>query len=56
MELKNLSEKPLLIWSVDKVHLQCDKVDGSIVIGVREQILNSFNLSAPPGYTILKIP
>ena len=44
------SEKPVVISSTDKVHLKCDCVDGSIVNGIREQILFSFNLSAPPGY------
>ena len=50
------SEKPVMITATDKVHLKCDCVDGSIVIGIREQILFSFNLSAPPGYKIIKEP
>ena len=50
------SEKPVLITTTDKVHLKCDCVDGSIVNGIREQILFSFNLSAPPGYKIIKEP
>ena len=50
------SEKPVMITTTDKVHLKCDCVDGSIVNGVREQILFSFNLSAPPGYKIMKEP
>ena len=49
------SEKPV-ITTTDKVHLKCDCVDGSIVNGIREQILFSFNLSAPPGYKIIKEP
>ena len=44
------SEKPVMISSVDKVHLKCICVDGSIVNGIREQILFSINLSASPGY------
>ena len=43
------SEKPVMITTTDKVHLKCDCVDGSIVNGIREQILFSINLSAPPG-------
>ena len=43
------SEKPVMITTTDKVHLKCDCVDGSIVNGIRDQILFSFNLSAPPG-------
>ena len=50
------SEKPDMITTTDKVHLKCDCVDGSIVNGIREQILFSFNLSAPPGYKIIKEP
>ena len=50
------SEKPVMITTTDKVHLKCDCVDGSIVNGIREQILFSFNLSAPPGYKIINNP
>jgi len=50
------SEKPAMITSIDKVHLKTDCVDGSIVNGIRESILFSFNLSAPPGYKIFKEP
>ena len=42
-------EKPVMFSTVDKVHLKCNCVDGSIVNGVREQRLYSFNLSVPPG-------
>ena len=52
----HMSEKPVMISSVDKVHLKCDCVDGSIVNGIREQILFSFNLGAPPGYKIKNNP
>ena len=45
-----------MITTTDKVHLKCDCVDGSIVNGIREQIFFSFNLSAPPGYKIIKEP
>ena len=44
-----------MITTTDKVHLKCDCVDGSIVNGIREQIVFSFNLSAPPGYKIIII-
>ena len=52
----HISEKPVMITTTDKVHPKCDCVDGSIVNGIREQILFSFNLSAPPGYKIIKEP
>ena len=45
-----------MITTTDKVHLKCDCVDGSIVIGIRKQTLFSFNLSAPPGYKDIKEP
>ena len=45
-----------MISSADKVHLKCDCVDGSIVMCVREQILFSFDLSAPPGCKIITEP
>ena len=38
------SERPINITGVDKVHLKCDCIDGSIVNGVREPILYSFAL------------
>ena len=50
------SEKSVMITSIDKVHLKCDCVDGSIVNGVREKILYSFNPSSPSGYKVLKSP
>ena len=49
-------EKRFMISSADKVHLKGDFVDGSIVNGIREQILFSFNLSAHPGYKLIKEP
>ena len=52
----HISEKPVMITSTDKIHLKCDCVDRSIVKGVREQILFSFNLGAPPGYKIITEP
>ena len=50
------SEKPVMITSIDKIHLKCDFEDGSIVNGDREQILFSFNLSSPPGYKVIHTP
>ena len=50
------SEKPVMITTLDKINLNCDYVDGSIVNVIREQILISFNFSAPPGYKIIEEP
>ena len=46
------SDKPINITGIDKVHLKCNCIDGSIVNGVREPILFSFALSSPPGHKI----
>ena len=46
------SDKPINITGIDKIHLKCDCVQGSIVNGVREPILFSFALLSPPGHKI----
>ena len=50
------SDKPINITGIDKVHLKCDCIQGSMVNGIREPILFSFALGAPPGYKIYKEP
>ena len=50
------SDKPNNITGIDKIHLKCDCIQGSIVNGKREPILFSFVLSSPPGYKIYKEP
>ena len=45
-------DKPINITGIDKVHLKCDCIQGSIVNGKREPILFSFALSSPPGYKL----
>ena len=50
------SNKPINITEIDKVHLKCDCIQGSIVNGIREPILYSFALSSPPGHKIYKEP
>ena len=50
------SDKPINITGIDKVHLKCDCIQGSIVNGVREPILYSFALDQPPGHKIYKEP
>ena len=50
------SNKPINIISIDKIHLKCDCIQGSIVNGIREPILYSFALSSPPGHKIYKEP
>ena len=50
------SDKPINITGIDKIHLKCDCINGSIVNGAREPILYSFALSSPPGRKIYKEP
>ena len=50
------SERPINITGIDKVHLKCDCIDGSIMNGIREPILYSFSLDQPPGQKIYKEP
>ena len=50
------SDKPINITGIDKVHLKCDCIDGSIMNGIREPFLYSFSLDQPPGHKIYKEP
>ena len=50
------SNKPINITGIDKIHLKCDCIQGSIVNGIREHILYRFALSSPPGHKIYKEP
>ena len=50
------SNKILNLNSVNKIHLKCDIVDGSLINGVREPILYSFVLDKKPGYKIFSEP
>ena len=50
------SDKPINITGIDKNHLKCDCIQGSIVNGIREPILYSFALSSPPSHKIYKEP
>ena len=42
--------------TIDKIHLKCDCIDGSIQDGVRQPILFSFVLDKPSGYKIFCEP
>ena len=50
------SDKPINISGIDKIHLKCDCIQGSIVNGIREPNLYSFAFSSPPGHKIYKEP
>ena len=50
------SDKHINITGIHKLHLKCDCIQGSIVNGIREPILYSFALSAPPGHKLYNEP
>ena len=50
------SDRLINITGIDKVHLKCDCIQGSIVNGIREPIFHSFALSPPPSYKLFKEP
>ena len=49
-------DRPINITGIDKIHLKCNCIQGSIVNGKRESILFSFALSSPPGHKKNKEP
>ena len=51
------SDKIILnLNTIDKIHLKCDCIDGSIQNGVRQPILFSFDLDKPAGYKVFCEP
>ena len=50
------SDKPINTTGINKIHLKCDCIQGSIINGIREPILYSFALSSPPEHKIYKEP
>ena len=50
------SDRPINITGIDKIHLKCDCIQGSIINGIRESILYSFTLSSPPGHKMYEEP
>ena len=51
------SDKSILnLNTIDKIHLKCDCIDGSIQDGVRQPILFSFVLNKPSGYKVFCEP
>ena len=50
------SQKILNLGSTIKIHLKCDVIDGSVVLGIRQPILFSFVLDKLPGYKVFSEP
>ena len=53
---QHISEKVINIMPINKIHLKCNTIDGSIVNGIRQPILFSFSLDKAPGFKIYKEP
>ena len=51
-----ISEKIINLSSIDRIHLKCDVIDGSVLNGVRQPIWNSFVLDKSPGFKVLCEP
>ena len=50
------SQKNVNLGSTNNIHLKCDCIDGSVVNGLRQPILYSFNLDKLPGYKVFCEP
>ena len=50
------NDKNLNLNTLNKIHLKCDCIDGSIQDGVRQPILFTFVLDKPSGYKIFSEP
>ena len=53
---KYTSQKIVNLGSTNKIHLNCDCIDGSVVNGIRHPILFSFVLDKKPGYKVFSEP
>ena len=53
---KYTSQKVVNLGSTNKIHLNCDCIDGSVVNGIRRPILYSFVLDKKPGYKVFSEP
>ena len=51
-----VGEKIINLSITNKIHLICDVIDGSVVNGIRQPILNTFVLDKPAGYKIFCEP
>ena len=51
-----ISDKVLKLSTTNKIHLNCDIINGSVVNGLRQPILYSFVLDNLPGYKVFCEP
>ena len=50
--IEYFSQKIVNLSTIDKIHLKCDVIDGSLLKCLRQTILFSFILNKPPGYEV----
>ena len=53
---ESYSERNRELSRIDKIHLKCDVIDGSVLNGVRQPILVSFVLDKKPGFKVFYEP
>ena len=53
---EHFSEKKKIICTIDKLHLKCDVIDGSIVGSLRQPNIYSFVIDKPSGYKVFSEP
>ena len=46
------SDTILILGTINRIHLKCDVIDGSVVRRIREPILSSFTLDKPGSYKV----
>ena len=51
-----ISDKIFYLSTTNKIHLKCDVIEGSVVNGLRQPILYSFELDKLPGYQVFCEP
>ena len=51
-----MSQKITKLSSTNKIHLECDVIDGSVLNRKRQPTLFSFILDKPSGYKIFRQP
>ena len=54
--IEYMSQNFVNINGTNKIQLKCDIVDGSVVNGLKQPLINSFVLDKPPGYRIFSEP
>ena len=53
---KYISQKIVKLSTTKRIHLKCDVIDGSVVNGVRQPILLSFDIDKPSEYKVFCEP